>query len=424
MKSKSKNCIGVLLSVLLAVSLTGCGGGGPTAPTDIPSTPTGVTASPGDGSVSISWNAVSGATSYNIYWSTTSGVTKTNGTKITDATSPYSHTGLTNGTTYYYIATTVNSSGESVESAQVSAKPTAPTALTEVGSYESSEGLDAVYVVGTKAIIGFVNIDESGFEILDISDPTTPILLVHKSLIFNSFGTLYNVDPHSFYVVDNTLLYIATNYGLYVSNIQDPTHPTEPQLIYSDNFWAVAVVGGLAYATGGAPSGLAVIDLNSGSRIGFYDPPCCSNHGVYVKGNYAYVADGPDGGLQIIDITDPYHPIGVGQYLGRYTFDVSVKDSYAYVATSGYFQIINVSNPTAPTLVKEIGVWRDAGSIFISGNRAFVSSQELNMFDITNPTSPELLGNYQSLYAGSSVSGNTTHVVVVDYYKMRVFEYF
>ncbi|MGA2092290.1 MAG: BACON domain-containing carbohydrate-binding protein [Sedimentisphaerales bacterium] len=95
----------------------------PTA--DIPSAPTGVTASAGDGQVSISWSAVSGATSYNIYWSTTSGVTKTNGTKITDATSPYSHTILTNGTTYYYIVTAVNSSGESMESAQVSATPTA-----------------------------------------------------------------------------------------------------------------------------------------------------------------------------------------------------------------------------------------------------------------------------------------------------------
>jgi len=91
--------------------------------TDIPSAPTGVTATAGDGQVSISWSAVSGATSYNIYWSTTSGVTKTNGTKITDATRLYSHTGLTNGTTYYYIVTAVNSSGESVESAQVSATP-------------------------------------------------------------------------------------------------------------------------------------------------------------------------------------------------------------------------------------------------------------------------------------------------------------
>jgi hypothetical protein len=131
---KSNRIIWVaLLSVLLAVSLTGCGGGGEgsssgtTTTTTAPSAPTGVSATAGNGQATISWNAVSGATSYNIYWSTTSGVTKTNGTKITGATSPYSHTGLTNGTTYYYIVTAVNSSGESVESAQVSATPTAPT---------------------------------------------------------------------------------------------------------------------------------------------------------------------------------------------------------------------------------------------------------------------------------------------------------
>ena len=131
---KSNRIIWVaLLSVLLAVSLTGCGGGGEgsssgtTTTTTAPSAPTGVSATAGNGQATISWNAVSGATSYNIYWSTTSGVTKTNGTKITGATSLYSHTGLTNGTTYYYIVTAVNSSGESVESAQVSATPTAPT---------------------------------------------------------------------------------------------------------------------------------------------------------------------------------------------------------------------------------------------------------------------------------------------------------
>lgn len=131
---KSNRIIWVaLLSVLLAVSLTACGGGGEgsssgtTTTTPAPSAPTGVSATAGNGQATISWNTVSGATSYNIYWSTTSGVTKTNGTKITGATSPYSHTGLTNGTTYYYIVTAVNSSGESVESAQVSATPTAPT---------------------------------------------------------------------------------------------------------------------------------------------------------------------------------------------------------------------------------------------------------------------------------------------------------
>ena len=90
-----------------------------------PSTPTGVTVAAGDGQVTLSWNTVSDATSYNIYWSTMSGVTKTTGTKISNVTSPYTHTGLTNGTTYYYVITAVNSYGESNESIQVSVTPSA-----------------------------------------------------------------------------------------------------------------------------------------------------------------------------------------------------------------------------------------------------------------------------------------------------------
>jgi len=91
----------------------------------VPSAPSGLSATAGDGQTTISWNTVSGATSYNIYWSTSTGVTKTNGTKIPNATSPYTHTGRINGTTYYYVVTAVNSSGESSESSQLSATPQA-----------------------------------------------------------------------------------------------------------------------------------------------------------------------------------------------------------------------------------------------------------------------------------------------------------
>ena len=93
----------------------------------VPSVPTGVSASAGNQQVTISWTASSGATSYNIYWSTTSGVTKTTGTQIANATSPYTHTGRTNGTTYYYVVTAVNSYGEGSESSEVSGTPVAPT---------------------------------------------------------------------------------------------------------------------------------------------------------------------------------------------------------------------------------------------------------------------------------------------------------
>jgi len=97
------------------------------APGSVSNPPTGVTASPGNGQVIIAWNSVTGAIAYNIYWSTTTGLTKATGTKISSVTSPYIHTGLTNGTTYYYVVTAVNSYGEGPESSQVSAAPgTAP----------------------------------------------------------------------------------------------------------------------------------------------------------------------------------------------------------------------------------------------------------------------------------------------------------
>lgn len=96
----------------------------------IPSAPTGVTATATVGSVTISWSAVNGASTYNIYMATEAGVNQSNYaslaggmTHTTDATS-YDHTGLTDGTTYYFVVTADSGLGESIESAQVSATPT------------------------------------------------------------------------------------------------------------------------------------------------------------------------------------------------------------------------------------------------------------------------------------------------------------
>jgi hypothetical protein len=100
---------------------------GTVTPENIPvPAPAKVKAYLGAEQIAVSWKAVSAADSYNIYWSTSPGVTKANGKKIKDITaSPYKHTKLTNGTTYYYIVTAVKGSQESAPSAEVSAKPSA-----------------------------------------------------------------------------------------------------------------------------------------------------------------------------------------------------------------------------------------------------------------------------------------------------------
>ncbi len=101
--------------------------------TTAPAAPTGLTATAGNAQVSLSWNASAGATSYNVLRSTTNGGSYTTIATLV-ATTSYTDTGLTNGTTYYYVVQAVNSAGTSPNSNQASATPTcsapaAPTGL-------------------------------------------------------------------------------------------------------------------------------------------------------------------------------------------------------------------------------------------------------------------------------------------------------
>jgi fibronectin type III domain protein len=85
--------------------------------------PAGLQASAGSAQVSLSWTASSGATSYNVKRSTTSGSGYV--TISSPTATNYTDTGVTNDTTYYYVVTAVNSSGESGNSAEVNAKTSA-----------------------------------------------------------------------------------------------------------------------------------------------------------------------------------------------------------------------------------------------------------------------------------------------------------
>lgn len=106
------------------------GGGGGTTPSsntqENPPAPPAATATAGYKQVKLTWNSVQGATSYNVYWSSSPAVSVATGTAILNVTSPYIHTGLVTGTTYYYILTATNNIGTSGESNVVSTAPIIP----------------------------------------------------------------------------------------------------------------------------------------------------------------------------------------------------------------------------------------------------------------------------------------------------------
>jgi len=98
---------------------------GPPPPTP-PAPPTGLTATPGNARVALSWNASTGATNYNVKRATAPGTVYT--TIGTVAATSFTDTAVVNGTTYFYAVSAVNSAGESPDCAAVSATPQAPPA--------------------------------------------------------------------------------------------------------------------------------------------------------------------------------------------------------------------------------------------------------------------------------------------------------
>ena len=117
----------IFLIIIISLSLPAEGA--------IPPAPSGLEAIAGNDESSLTWGAVPGATRYLLYRGTVSGgpygfVAETEGTGYADHP-------LSNGSTYYYVVTGLNSDGQSSYSSQVNITPTttvlkAPSGLTAV----------------------------------------------------------------------------------------------------------------------------------------------------------------------------------------------------------------------------------------------------------------------------------------------------
>jgi hypothetical protein len=229
--------------------------------------------------------------------------------------------------------------------------------------------------------------------------------------------------------VSNNYAYVVVRYCIAIIDISSPDSPTLasifdncPYCYCSDVF----ISGNYAYATGwvhqpafGDEGRLSIDNISDPAN-----PVGVGRHGiggplfpksVFVSGNYAYLAS-YDLDFRIIDISDPTNPtLAGGLDLPGITNEVFTSGNYAYGADGyGGLQIINISDPANPTLIGSLDTLGVAYGVFVSGDYAYVADGGFGLLiiNISDPANPTLTGRLDTLGVayGVFVSSNYAYV--------------
>lgn len=180
----------------------------------------------------------------------------------------------------------------------------------------------------------------------------------------------------------------------------------------------ITIVNNYAYVADGS-DGVIVLNVSNPAAptlAGSYDTAGTATR-VEASGTVLVVADTTS--VQFLNITNPLAPtpIGGGYSQGGLTVnDVTTDGTYVYIIGSltgvNTFEIVNISNPSAPSLVNSLAI--NAGSsISMSGTTAYVVGN--NFLDIVN-TSPvlglagEYVGDGSSVFTGVEINGSLAYI--------------
>jgi len=236
-----------------------------------------------------------------------------------------------------------------------------------------------------------------GLQILDISNPTSPSLVGN----YNPSGDFLKIK------ISGNYAYVVDLADFVSANIQilDISNPTSPSLVgsYDGFFLNIFLLDEYMYGAGFMSGKLEIIDISdptSPSLAGSYVSPneASGVNSMYVRGNYVYLicssgASQESDGFQVVDISDPTSPSLVGSY-GFLGTNIHVIDNYAYVITGslGELKIIDISNPNSPSLVAfydtlgfQYNLDVDSGFTYIANGSAGLKIIDIRLYSTTSP---------------------------------------
>jgi len=251
--------------------------------------------------------------------------------------------------------------------------------------------------------------------ILDVAGPARASLTVPQEV-----GVLAVPTGVRDVTVQGDYAYVAArDVGLMVVNVADPANPT---LVATTtgilDAMAVDVAGGYAYVAERNPY-MRIVDVSdplSPTVVGSYRPGVSGWYirDVTVSGTVAYA--GYSYHLFTVDVTTPTQPVELGRYATRAN-GVEVVGTVAYVAAGGDgFRLIDVSEPTTPTLVGTYDTPYSAMASAISGTVAYVADGGTGLLsiDITEPMTPTEIGRQDTPGVAQDVALSGPYACVAD----------
>lgn len=175
-----KKTISFVAVAAMLIVFAGCGSSGPDAPTGLTVT--------GNAPITLSWNGVSGATSYNVYRGTISGSlsTKTRVASNINATT-YTDMSALVGTTYFYQVTAEDSDGVSDASNEVNA-----TSQSQNGNSNPNPFALIGLKSGSGIVLSWSNV--SGAVSYNVYRDTISAIITHKTKIASVIPTTTFTD--------------------------------------------------------------------------------------------------------------------------------------------------------------------------------------------------------------------------------------
>jgi hypothetical protein len=283
--------------------------------------------------------------------------------------------------------------------ALVLAAPSPAAALEVIGTLPEA-GWGTITVDGDRACTTELF---SGVSLLDVSDPTAPVLLSRVDATPNNGSAIArscDLFGDFLYFADPTFVQSTTVAGLWTVDVSDPEDPVllgtweGPQLTAIGH---VDVAGGYLYTTLATvfpdTIRLQVFDLSDPANPVPAHPQLAAAPGVVgalglrVVGGRAYL--GHDGGLVIYDVSTPTAPVLLGSVAGFRAWRVDVVGDRAYTGEC----VVDVSVPTAPVLLGCFAEPLNLDKGASDGEVAFIeTSTGFAALDVSDPAAIRRLG--------------------------------